>query len=118
MGLEAPPTEAGHEALAPHGLRAELPEAATPRAALLCLGPAGGSSAPSADALRRGAPFLVVTGHGPARPEALSPRDAPLIRKPYDPDRLPRLLGAVTARPRRAPGLSGALRRAPGRGRP
>ena len=97
MELQAPPAEAGHEALAPHGLDVELPEAATPRAALLCLGPAGGGSAPVADAPRRRVPFLVVTGHGDARPGSPGRRDAPLIRRPGDLAQLPCRLSAAMA---------------------
>jgi CheY-like chemotaxis protein len=98
MAVEARLRDAGAEVVGPAFTAAEalrLVEAAAAAdggisAAVLDLKLAGGETAiPVADALAaRGVPFLFATGYGAGRCDTGRHTAAPVLHKPYDPERL------------------------------
>ena len=71
-----------------------------PDVVLLDLGLADGFAGPLAAALRaEGVPFVLATGYPLELLGDLVPRDAPVLRKPYVPAELTRVLAQVIGRP-------------------
>jgi CheY-like chemotaxis protein len=78
----------------------ELVHREHPDVVLLDLGLADGFAGPLAAALRaEGVPFVLATGYPPELLGDPVPRDAPVLRKPYVPAELTRVLARVIGRP-------------------